>query len=98
MTDVSYMYMHTEICHWKLWLLGNGLQNHAYSLTHSLTTAYHHISKTIEASRVHLFDVVTQYRAIFPDDDSVRVNYGSKSKGEGPVDGALFYSWVNDKV
>ena len=48
---------------------------------------------------MHLFDVVTQYRAIFPDDDSVRVNYGgSKSKGDGPVDGALFYSWVNDKV
>ena len=63
------------------------------------SSAYHHISKTIEASRVHLFDVVTQYRAIFPDDDSVRVNYGGpKTKGEGPVDGALFYSWVNDKV
>lgn len=58
---------------------------------------YHHISKTIEASRVHLFDIVTQYRAIFPDDDSILSSYSSSS-GSSYVEGALFYSWVNEKV
>ena len=61
--------------------------------------AYHHISKTIEVSRVHLFDIVTQYRAIFPDDDVVRTSYtSSEGGGERRVEGALFYSWVNEKV
>ena len=60
--------------------------------------AYHHISKTIEVSRVHLFDIVTQYRAIFPDDDVVRSSYTSSEGGGGRVEGALFYSWVNEKV
>lgn len=65
---------------------------------HSSLSAYHHISKTIEASRVHLFDIVTQYRAIFPDDDAVKMSYGSQSGSEGCIEGALFYTWVNAKV
>ena len=69
------------------------------SLLHLLPpAAYHHISKTIEVSRVHLFDIVTQYRAIFPDDDVVRSSYTSSEGGGGRVEGALFYSWVNEKV
>lgn len=59
--------------------------------------AYHHITKTIEASRVHLFDIVTQYRAIFPDDDSVRAAVVGGNQTEA-VEGALFYSWVNEKI
>lgn len=73
-----------------------------------LYPAYSHISKTIEVSRVHLFDIVTQYRAIFPDDDTVKLTYSSSSRGGGwgrggagggdKVEGVLFYSWVNEKV
>ena len=63
-------------------------------------SAYQHISKTIEVSRVHLFDIVTQYRAIFPDDDLVKPSYSSSALASRTtaVTGALFYSWVNDKV
>lgn len=55
--------------------------------------AYQHLSKTIEASRVHLFDIMTQYRAIFPDDDPLIIGQGSS-----PLLGGLFYQWVNEKV
>ena len=55
--------------------------------------AYQHLSKTIEASRVHLFDIMTQYRAIFPDDDPLIIGQSS-----GSLLGGLFYQWVNEKV
>ena len=55
--------------------------------------AYQHLSKMIEASRVHLFDIMTQYRAIFPDDDPFIIGQNS-----GPLLGGLFYKWVNEKV
>ena len=58
-----------------------------------LFLAYQHLSKTIEASRVHLFDIMTQYRAIFPDDDPLIIGQGS-----GSLLGGLFYQWVNEKV
>ena len=71
-----------------------------------LCAAYNHINKTIELSRVHLFDIVTQYRAIFPDDDTVKLSLPSSAHtlgvggagGRGAVEGVLFYSWVNEKV
>ena len=62
--------------------------------------AYHHLSKVVEASRVHLFDIVTQYRAIFPDDDTALAGYSAGRAGGGGagMEGTLFYSWVGEKV
>lgn len=56
---------------------------------------YFHVTKTVEACRVHLFDVITQYRAIFSDDEPPAA----------PADGrpwvneaAIFHGWVVQMV
>jgi hypothetical protein len=51
------------------------------------TEPHTHIMKTIESCRVHMFDIITQYRAIFSDEDS---NDASES--------ILFHSWVVNKI
>uniref|UniRef100_A0A8C5ECR0 Conserved oligomeric Golgi complex subunit 8 n=1 Tax=Gouania willdenowi TaxID=441366 RepID=A0A8C5ECR0_GOUWI len=49
--------------------------------------AYFHVTKTVEACRVHLFDIITQYRAIFSDEDPA-----------GGTEGLIFHGWVVHKV
>ncbi|XP_055929824.1 conserved oligomeric Golgi complex subunit 8-like [Argiope bruennichi] len=55
--------------------------------------AYEHVIKVIESSRVHLFDITTQCRAIFADDDPLLlVREDSKSNC------AIFHSWIIWKI
>jgi len=44
-----------------------------------------------------MFDIITQYRAIFSDDDPVSLMI-SGTHDDRPDDGALFHSWVVQKV
>lgn len=63
------------------------------AFSHFLFTAYLHITKTIELSRVHLFDIMTQYKAIFTDEEFMSVG-----KEDSPSDKAIFHCWVVKKV
>ncbi|CAG2121404.1 unnamed protein product, partial [Medioppia subpectinata] len=67
-----------------------------------------HITKVIETNRVNLFDIITQYRAIFADTDQIvpqhYTYYGLTTQSTGGsggrdfTDGAIINSWVLFKV
>nr|XP_033332797.1 conserved oligomeric Golgi complex subunit 8 [Megalopta genalis] len=52
-----------------------------------------HITKTIELSRIHLFNIITQYRAMFNDDELIM-------PGRDPTvnECAIFYHWIEEKI
>lgn len=56
--------------------------------------AYQHVLKTIELSRVHLFDIATQYRAIFTDEDPLVLANQDVNTNES----AIFHSWIIQKA
>ncbi|KAH9499409.1 conserved oligomeric Golgi complex component [Bulinus truncatus] len=55
---------------------------------------YTHINKIIEVSRIHLFDIMTQFRAIFSDEDPLI----STGKEDLIHESSLFHSWVLHKI
>ncbi|XP_034192457.1 conserved oligomeric Golgi complex subunit 8 [Osmia lignaria lignaria] len=52
-----------------------------------------HVTKTIELSRIHLFNTITQYRAMFNDDELI-------IPGRDPTvnECAIFYHWLEEKI
>ena len=65
---------------------------------------YHYISKTVDENRVHLFDIITQYKALFSDDDltvSLQQNsngYLLNSQQKDLSESKLFNCWILDKI
>ena len=53
--------------------------------------AQQHLTKTIELTRVHLFNIITQYKAIFTEDDG-------KSESNGQDSNKIFHSWLLDRI
>jgi hypothetical protein len=58
------------------------------------SSANHHLSKTIELSRIHLFNILTQYRVIFSDDEPIL----PLPKDQNINETSIFHSWIIEKV
>ncbi|XP_071871854.1 conserved oligomeric Golgi complex subunit 8 [Bombus fervidus] len=52
-----------------------------------------HITKTIELSRIHLFNIITQYKAMFNDDELI-----TPGRDLTVNECAIFYHWVEEKI
>ncbi|XP_058463297.1 conserved oligomeric Golgi complex subunit 8 [Malaya genurostris] len=62
--------------------------------------AHMHLTKTIEATRVNLFNIITQYRAIFSeDDDTSSSSFSTISTDQYCGDESkIFHSWLHDRI
>ncbi|KAL2726166.1 conserved oligomeric Golgi complex subunit 8 [Vespula maculifrons] len=52
-----------------------------------------HVTKTIELSRIHLFNIITQYRAMFNDDELIM-----PGRDPNVNESAIFYHWLDEKI
>ncbi|XP_032671808.1 conserved oligomeric Golgi complex subunit 8 [Odontomachus brunneus] len=52
-----------------------------------------HIAKTIELSRIHLFNIITQYKAMFNDDELI-----IPGRDLTLNESAIFYHWLEEKI
>ncbi|XP_053684204.1 conserved oligomeric Golgi complex subunit 8 [Sabethes cyaneus] len=60
--------------------------------------AHTHLTKTIEATRIHLFNIITQYRAIFPDEEDL-MSMSVITSDRNATDGSkIFHSWLHDQI
>lgn len=57
--------------------------------------AQQHLTKTIEVTRVNVFNIITQYKAIFGEDEHNNTTTTKKDTGD---DNKLLYSWLSRKV
>ncbi|KAK6640198.1 hypothetical protein RUM44_011884 [Polyplax serrata] len=60
----------------------------------SVNDGNQYIFKMIELTRVHLFNIITQYRAIFSDEGNVVPSTIASNVNETDI----FYSWLNQKI
>ncbi|XP_011205616.2 conserved oligomeric Golgi complex subunit 8 [Bactrocera dorsalis] len=60
--------------------------------------AQQHLTKTIEVTRINLFNIITQYRAIFPDDEASAVAAVKPMQGVTCEGERLFQAWLHRKI
>ncbi|XP_039284886.1 conserved oligomeric Golgi complex subunit 8 [Nilaparvata lugens] len=62
--------------------------------------ANQHLMKTLELSRINLFIIMTQYRAVFSDDDDPQAlhSLSSSSSKLQSLTNAIFHNWVTEKI
>ncbi|XP_016964653.1 conserved oligomeric Golgi complex subunit 8 [Drosophila biarmipes] len=62
--------------------------------------AQQHLSKTIEITRINLFNIITQYRAIFPEEESTLKTQSSLRPLQGVSCNGdrLFQAWLHNKI
>lgn len=58
---------------------------------------YTHITKNIEICRINLFDIVTQYRAIFSDDSDLTSPFTNES-ADKPSERSIFQCWLVNRI
>ncbi|XP_064554152.1 conserved oligomeric Golgi complex subunit 8 [Drosophila montana] len=63
------------------------------------TDAQQHLTKTIEITRINLFNIITQYRAIFPEGEHASKSAGLKQLHGVSCNGLrLFEAWLHNKI